>query len=308
MTDKCFTVCFDQNYIEPALLTAFELLQNGAIPLYLVYIENEDDSAESLAILQAFEARVGGDGLRMIKVKNNVFDKFEKYHFTNSILYKVLIPSIVEHDYVINIDAGFLLGEKYAEFISALDLCLTQSYPSDFVVGAFCGASEEELPAHLRRHPYHPRYPTGGVLLFNRKKYQAGDFYTRLVRTYFTYKNELVWAEQDLLCLLLVAEELQELPMKSTVLIEQLGVEGLLKNARSEAWSKDFSLYKIAGTLKPWKYWVLDPRKKFYLVRRHALTQHLDLDGYRVTRDNRHAVNHVPLQQQFLELQERMAL
>jgi hypothetical protein len=36
--DKCFTVCFDQRYLEPALLTAWELIAHQCVPLYLVYV------------------------------------------------------------------------------------------------------------------------------------------------------------------------------------------------------------------------------------------------------------------------------
>ena len=57
--DKCFTVCFDQRYLEPALLTAWELIAHQCLPLYLVWVQGGSDDAEALRVLQAFTTRVG---------------------------------------------------------------------------------------------------------------------------------------------------------------------------------------------------------------------------------------------------------
>ena len=307
MIDKCFTICFDKNYIEAALLTAFELMNHEAIPLYLIYIESEGDDEEPLVILQSFELRVKGLGVSFIKIKNNIFGKLDKFHFTNSILYKILIPSIIDHDYIINIDAGTLLGNRFSEYLAEVDFCVMHHYTSDFVMAAFCGSSKVDLPVHLSKYPHNSKYPTGWVLLFDKKNYQSKNLYERTIRMYMAHQNELVWAEQDLLCLLLNGEELQDLPMKNSVLNEQLSIDGLLTNARSAGWGQEFSLYKVSGSLKPWKYWVLDPRKNFYLSRRDALQKYLDLDAYSFIKSCRHSVNHVPIQKLFLEVQEVVA-
>lgn len=307
MTDICFTVCFDQAYIEPALLTALELLQQQAAPVYLIYLENTGDSPEVRQMLQAFASRHGREQLRSLAIQNTVFDKFEKYHFSNAILYKTLVPSVVQHDYVISIDAGYLLGSRFAEWMDEVKDCLEQHYPREFVLASFCGNSARDLPAPLHSQAHHARYPTGGVLLFSRAQYLQGNWYERIVAGYLQHKNDLLWAEQDLLCLLLEGAQLQDLPLAKSVLLEQLHPEGLLAGARSAACSQDFSLYKISGTLKPWKYWVLDPRKYFYLQRRQALAP-LALENYPLIQELRHAVNHVPLQRNFLEVQERLGV
>jgi lipopolysaccharide biosynthesis glycosyltransferase len=302
--DKCFTVCFDQRYLEPALLTAWELVAHQCVPLYLVYVEGGSEDAEALRVLQAFKACVGREDVNVIRIENTVFEKFERYHFSNAILYKLALPSFIGHDVIVNVDAGFLLGPQYAMLAEQMDVALAQA-PESSVVWAFCGDSAVELPQALQPLPHHALYPIGWMLVFDRRRYVAADLYARLVRTYLAVKDALVWAEQDLLCLVLEGEQLQPLPAKHTVLIEQLEPESLLNPQESAGFTEDFSLYKITGTCKPWQYWVLDAKKRFYLHRRAALQAVLDIHSMRLIHEARHWVTHPPLQRAFLEMAER---
>lgn len=301
--DKCFTVCFDQRYLEPALLTAWELIAHQCLPLYLVYVEGGPEDAEAVRILQAFKARVGREDVNVIRIQNTIFDKFERYHFSNAILYKIALPSFIGHDYIVNVDAGFLLGSQFTNLAQQMDAAIVNA-PAQALVWAFCEDSAAELPEQLQQLPHHALYPIGWVLVFDRRRCVAADLYARLVRTYMAVKEALVWAEQDLLCLVLEGTQLQALPAKHTVLIEQLEPENLLQPQESAAFEADFSIYKITGTCKPWQYWVLDSKKRFYLHRRAALQEVLDINSMRLIQENRHWVTHQPLQRSFLETYE----
>jgi hypothetical protein len=98
--------------------------------------------------------------------------------------------------------------------------------------------------------------------------------------------------------------QLQELPEKHTVLIEQLEPGNLLQPQESIAFETDFSLYKVTGTCKPWQYWVLDSKKRFYLHRRTALQKVLDINSMRLIQESRHWVTQPSLQRSFLEMYE----
>jgi lipopolysaccharide biosynthesis glycosyltransferase len=305
--DKCFTVCFDQRYLEPALLTAWELIAHHCVPLYLVYVEGGPDDAEALRVLQAFKARVGRADVNIIRIENTVFEKFERYHFSNAILYKLALPSFIGHDYIVNVDAGFLLGTQFTKLTAQMDAALVNA-PPEALVWAFCGDSAVELPEQLQQLPHHALYPIGWMLVFDRRRCAAADLYARVVRTYMAVKEGLVWAEQDLLCLVLEGTQLQALPGKHTVLIEQLEPESLLQPQESAAFDTEFSLYKITGTCKPWQYWVLDSKKRFYLHRRAAMQNVLDINSMRIIQESRHAVTYQSLQRSFLEIYERVNL
>lgn len=166
------------------------------------------------------------------------------------------LPSFLGHDYIVNVDAGFLLGTQFTNLTARMDAAL---------VWAFCGDSAVELPELLQQLLHLALYPIGWILVFDQRRCAAADLYARVVQTYMAVKEGLVWAEQDLLCLVLEGTQLQALPGKHTVLIEQLEPESPLQPQESAAFDTEFSLYKITGTCKPWQYWVLDSKKRFYL-------------------------------------------
>lgn len=285
------------------MLTAWELIAHQCLPLYLVYVKGGSKDAEAIRVLQAFKARVDREDVNIICIENTIFDKFERYHFSNAILYKLALASFIDHDYIVNVDAGFLLGSQFTNLAQQMDAAIANA-PDPALVWAFCDDSAVALPEQLQQLPHHALYPIGWVLVFDKRRCVASDLYARLVRAYMTVKDALVWAEQDLLCLVLEGAQLQALPEKHTVLIEQLEPENLLQPQESIAFETDFSLYKVTGTCKPWQYWVLDSKKRFYLHRRTALQNVLDINSMRLIQESRHWVTQPSLQRSFLEMYE----
>lgn len=308
----CLSVIFDQFYVEPAILTAYELITSDInVPLFLIYIESKDSSVsdEIEKILNEFQRLYIHRGLNVIKVNGDMVVSFNKFHFTNSIIYKVLVPKMVECDFILNIDAGFLLGHKAADLINKIKDEINANTYDKSIVAAFCTDSEIDLQSNLHGLPHNSKYPSGIFLLFNTRNYKANDTYARILSSYSQLVNRLVYAEQDLLCLILNEGQLSQLPFREFVIVEFLGLEGLDQDLVSIAVkSKNFAFYKICGVCKPWKYWVLDFRKIFYLRRRTLMEKVFNISNYSVVLKNRHQITHAYLAEKFLENLEYKAL
>ena len=305
------SVIFDENYVEPALVTIFDLVRFAPadFDIFLVYMESSNAEVNTditNLVTNAINSISSTNKVSAIKFKSKIFDRFEKYHFTNSILYKLILPELLQHDYIVNIDAGFLSGseiDKLFEYL--LSVVAEPQFSSSCAVGSVCFPSPKDLPAELSVLKHNKLYPTGGILLFNCENYRKSKLFDRLSSGYSLHKDQLVWAEQDLLCLIAEEGELHSLDLHGGILTENLSIQGYLQFESSIALSSTFMLYKVTGTLKPWKSWVFDPKKKFYLDRRESVMKNLNFSDSSVVLNNRFQVTHQPLYRAFLSAFEQ---
>ena len=302
----CLSIIFDQNYVEPAILTAYELINSKAdLPIFLIFIESQDKfiSDEIELLLSKFNSI---HAVNIIKVNGDILSSFDRFHFNNSIVYKLLIPAILDFDFILNIDAGFLLGSKANYFLFEISQRVANHIYDDSIVAAFCSESAKDLPSSLKSLPHNSKYPSGGFLLFNSQKYKIHNSYDLIVGSYNQLKLNLSYAEQELLCLILLEGQLAELPLGHNLLYEFLDFNGLNPGTTSIAYQgQEFAFYKVCGTNKPWKYWVLDYRKAFYVSRRADLEKVLALSEYAIIVKNRYQVTNEILAQNYLLIFEK---
>lgn len=278
------TVLFDQSYIEPALLTAYELIRCASRidKIYLLLLSSEDpDDVDAQEILAEFVEKFNGHiKVSAVHIKNTL-QGFQKFHFNNSIIYKALIPSAIPHEhYILNLDAGFLLGQRFNRFLESM-IESHQSDTNDWIISAHCINPEENLSLELAGMPHNTLYPAGGLLLFNCKNYSNQGWFRRYTKNFELLSSRLTYAEQELICLTADGGELRTLGLMDEVHTKQLsnavleGRQAPLQYGETD----DCALFKFTGSFKPWKYWVLDPDKRLYSIRRAALESEFQLTG-----------------------------
>jgi lipopolysaccharide biosynthesis glycosyltransferase len=315
MNKFALTVIFDENYIEPALVTICDLVR--FIPedfdCVLIFIQSIDDevNGEASRLIEEVVSKNRNKikrNINAISLKPNVFDDFNKFHFTSSILYKLILPQVLDYEYILNVDAGYLSGGEASHLF---EYCRRITLSPKFIassVAALCTTAENDLSLELKVYDHHQLYPAGGIFLFNVTQYENQNLYYRLLANYNIYKNLLIWAEQDLLCLTALKEELFEIKFEKLILIEQLSIQDYVEQKRPVQDVSEFMLYKITGTLKPWKYWVLDAKKLFYIRRRNEVLSDVNITDYQLIKNNRFKITHAPLYHAFLELHETQLL
>jgi lipopolysaccharide biosynthesis glycosyltransferase len=306
MNNIILTITFDEKYIEPAVVTALDIARfcPEDFELCLVYLESASDSVNSDVYAIIGEA-IRHKKIRAIKIKKTeIFESFNKLHFTNSILYKLTLPEVINSKFILNIDAGFLSGSKIANLFEYFRKIIWSKDFSHAPIAAICSAPEGNLPEDLMEFQHSRFYPTGGILLFNTDCYKVSNIFGRLMQKYTLHKEKLLWAEQDLLCITLEDFEIYNLEITDEIFLEQLSVQSFFSDASSVAFKSQFALYKITGTLKPWKYWVLDKNKRFYLSRRAEVLGAIDLRKFKLINDNRHEITNRLLYEAFLSLNE----
>jgi lipopolysaccharide biosynthesis glycosyltransferase len=273
--------------------------------LTLIYIESDKNEANSQ--IKSLLSEILGRKIKALSIKGKLFDDFEKFHFTNSILYKLILPEIIQSDYILNLDAGFLSGPNIHALFEYCEAIVNSGEFVDTPIAAVCGKPEDAncLSTELRQYGHNNLYPYGWLFFINREAYRKNNFYSKIINGYNFFKDKLVWAEQDLLCLIAKDNEIINLNLTEQILIEQLSVQSYILDEASKAWVTKFMLYKITGTLKPWKLWVFDRKKQFYLTRRHELSGKVNWEGCQVVQENWYKINHQQLFHAFLAAHEK---
>ena len=289
------SILFDASYTECALLTAFELLHrsNKFHSIYLLYLssdEPQDQQAQEL--LATFCARFQGQvPVYAISVKNTL-NTFQAYHFNNSIIYKALIPSLLPHEpYILNIDAGILLGQRFDAFVdNFIDSHCTDG--ARWILSAHCIDPVTNMPDTLAHMPRNSLYPAGAIFFFHTANYLSRNWFERYIHNFNHLQSLLHYAEQELICLTALDGELRELPFVNDIHVRTLGAD-VLNNTQEQlpaSDAEDCVFFKFAGSFKPWKYWVLDPNKAIYIRRRQDLEQQFTLSGHGLIEHHRELV------------------
>ncbi|GEM_PF-2460105 len=313
------SILFDPAYLEAALLTAHELrgMDDVLHRVYLVLLEasgpgSAKANADAAAIVHKFCIHFNGETewFCAIKVQNTIAP-FSADHFSNAIVYKALLPSMLaDEPYLLNIDAGLLPGDEFHAFVRELDARYCQAdgaLEEGWVVGAHCVENVDLIPHALALLPAHTLYPAGNVLLFHTARYQRSLWSERFLAHYEILRTRLEYAEQELICLTAQPHELLALPGAARRTTPFLGLDVLLGEAAPlpESATRDCLFFKFVGSFKPWKYWVLDPNKALYTRRRAALEQHFDLGKFSLVHDYRNQGGSDEFRLAFLEAYDR---
>ena len=307
------SIFFDSNYIEAALITAFDLLKKnykGINKIYLIFLNRStSDDFLAMKIISDFQSTCKQEIEIVVIIVDDSLPQLNKYHFNNSIVYKPLIPELINNeDYILNIDAGIITGEKFKLMVEKI-YEIINSTNQEWIVGAHC---EQSVELNLRNsiQERHSLYPVALILLFNTKNFKKANYYQRYLELYKNLNESLTYAEQELMCLTLSTNELIEIPFASERFTPNLSIEAMFDpNLIWKIEEINNSVYfKIVGTLKPWKYWILDPNKKIWLEKVHDLEKIIKLSGNSLIEKNRHDVTHESYRKAFIELQTKLIL
>ena len=272
----CINLFFDASYCEAALVTAHQI-HITAPPdwsIQLNYLFEQRPIRDAADLIANFAVLISQTRqIHSIGIDSNSINQISRYHFNNSVIFKALTPLFCNSDYPITIDAGFVAGDQidlvYQDWLNG---CIELNASQDTIMCVYTNNNHEEVSGPLRNLFVEPKiYPMGCVLGFSRQKYLSRDVPRRLLNNYGQYYTSLTWPEQDLLYITSGHDELLPLKRRDLLKIETLPVSSPVNDDVFEL-GKPFGLHKIAGSLKPWHSWVLNPKRKLYLKARQLLT------------------------------------
>ncbi len=280
---------FDSNYLTPALVSVESFASLERIEKYtitLIFVSKEELRDEnSISILQLFQEKLNAIDanlkLSIIILKSKIFKEYiRRYHFSDAILYKLLLPKILpNYQHIIFFDCGMIFGDRTNDFLKLIEKKVDCDEMG--VVGAFCSDSDDTngLSETLRHLGHNEYYPAGVILYFDVKKYEKSNLYDRIINSFEENKELLLYAEQDLLCLVLTSGELTRFEKNTDRIQIDMADEStwnLIAWYSKKYNSKDYFYIKHIGSFKPWNKWVLHPVKALYLKRKQLLSKNFD--------------------------------
>lgn len=294
MSRITLSIIIDNKYIEPALVTLITLLNfkkfYKAIKLVLIKknLDDLNDTAEILNLLNNFKEIFDTFNIIQVSVIEDKLPEFNKFHFTNAILYKIFAPIIFsEEEFILNVDAGIIFLPKFSEFSENLNKKLEHS--TDFTIGAFLESSMNLMPAEVSKYSIY--YPSGQILLFNSKKYLQDKIAERVIKFYTEKAIYLNYAEQEILCAILEDSDFFEFKGIENIYLDDLSsFTGNSYYPIDYIKLKNSIYYKNQGSIKPWKSWNLNPNKVIYLKIREEICKRIDLNQYGLINKEREAI------------------
>jgi lipopolysaccharide biosynthesis glycosyltransferase len=276
---------FDERYLGPALVSAASFLATSGAegyPLTLLFMSRADDEADLaargalIAFAEATRACRPQLDMRLVVLRATVFDQYQqRFHFSSAIMYKIVLPEIFpDYGHIVLFDCGMLFGRATGDFLAALEARIARADLGP--IAAYCGLAEHEgwLAPHLQAFPHNRLYPSAVILYFDVASYAAAGLYQRILEGFAHYRESLLYAEQDLLCLILREGELGDFEARDDRLHIDMAEEAswMRMDEYRTAWAaKDYFYLKHIGSFKPWKKWILHPAKGFYLIERERL-------------------------------------
>lgn len=238
---------------------------------------NEDlDLLKQLIIVTNLSAKP----VKIVLVKNNL-PQINTHHFNNLVIHKLLTPSYIESssNLQLNLDAGFLIGTKFNDLIRHFLIEFAER--NEAFVALLGEDSKHFLPNYFLQKSTLNYYPKGGLLIFDRNQYFGRKANETFYKNYIYYRHTLIYPDQELLAICLDPTEVIRLTEleSNPIYIRYLWPDYFVRKREPILSSKDFALYKNAGLLKPWQYFVLDPEKSLYISRRNDLSEKINLDG-----------------------------
>ncbi len=295
MSKISLSIVIDKKYIEPALVTLFTLLkfEDCYKVIKLILIKKEEDSNQELdeliGLLNGFKSLFDKKDFIKILIIENKFPEFSRFHFSNAILYKIFLPIILPDDeYILNVDAGNLFQDGFFKFSMKINKLIAEK--KEFVLGAFLQSSKNEMPSQIEKFSIY--YPSGALLLFNTNMYMENKINTRIVNFYNKYASYLKYAEQEIMCAILDDSEFAAFGGIGDIYLDDLSSYTGENYATVDIKKLSNSIYyKNPGSIKPWKYWNLNPNKSIYLKIRNEISKFINLNEYSFIKEERESIS-----------------
>ena len=283
------TVTFDRQYIEPAIITLYEVWKaNCEIIAEIGGILILEDETSGIAELDSdiellkrliTVTDVGGRHIKILTI-SDYLPKIKVHHFNNVVIHKLFAPVYYSGStrFHLNIDAGFLLGHRFNELM--INFIKQLKEKPEAVLGLIGEDLNHQLPPDLDSIRKLDFYPKGGLLIFDKEKYLFKELNQTLLECFLKYHRHFTYPDQDLLSICLEPDEVTRLVdlQEQSVFVRYLWPDHLAREPSAVLDDRNFALYKIAGLLKPWQYHVQDPEKSLYLARRVCVDKILNLD------------------------------
>lgn len=265
----------DKNYLEPAFVTVLSVCKKKLTTenLTLIYLEGPEDEKkidfENIELIKKFveitKNTYPNTNFNSITLNSKYFSHFEKYHFNRSNLQKLVFAEIFKNEEIcLSVDAGMILGDEFKKIIQEVN------NDSNFTVKAFTQKSDALLTNSQLKKYHHDLYPAGGILAFNNWKFKESNLLNRLLVNFDNYKTDLIYPEQDLMCMTLTENELVNFRSDYTFYNLDMALgdnwgKDKIQNYENIYISGKYLYMKHIGLFKPWLKWVLNPLKSIYL-------------------------------------------
>jgi lipopolysaccharide biosynthesis glycosyltransferase len=228
--------CFDKGYANFTAVSSYSLHINSQVPPQIFWIVPANDFDYCLNLLQSIN-KIGMD-ITLIKLNSEHFAGWKGH---NTTYYRLLLPQLLDFDKVIYIDSDTIVLSDLVELYN-------HDLSDSLVAGVVDPGGHTSTIFHLFKDK--DPYLNAGLLLMNLKSMRELNFLEACKRTYFKFKDEINYGDQDILNLVTVGRK-KVLDPKFCWLMQP----NLFTYSQFYEEIKKSDIVHFVGAIKPWMKW-----------------------------------------------------
>lgn len=246
-------ICFDNHYAPAAsvMLTSLFLNNEGVNFNVFAFVNGvAEQRLETISKLcEKFSRSVS-----FVEIDEKECEIFEiSHHFSQAAYFRLFAPSKINANKILYLDVDLIVQTD-------ISLLLEMDIQDSIVAGALDRKPSEESKERIGLNVDEP-YINTGVLLMNLEQWRKQMIMQRLVAYYGKHKNQLMWADQDLLNKILAGKKFV-LDQQWNMLYGDL-ITGKYKLAGFEKDSFK-GIFHYNTETKPWHSWAKQPYSALY--------------------------------------------
>lgn len=247
-------MCVDPAYAKYARVTLVSLLLNTSRrDLRLVVLGSWDVESELREFARL--ASLFGASLTLIHLPDDALPAVLTgiAHLSRATYLRLLAPQILDVEWLLYLDSDLIVQSEISP--------LLELYDADSTVGAV----EDRIGGRQRsaalRIANGGRYFNCGVLLLNCRRWRDNIVFRRSLAFYVENKQDVVYADQDILNVLLEKDKYL-LPKKWNVMATEYEPYSLASHLNADTFD---GIFHFSGEFKPWMRWADPWARDFYL-------------------------------------------
>jgi lipopolysaccharide biosynthesis glycosyltransferase len=225
--------CFDRGYANFTAVSSYSLHSNSLVPPQIFWIVPANDFDYCLNLLRSIN-KIGMD-ITLIKLNSEHFTGWKGH---NTTYYRLLLPQLLDFDKVIYIDSDTIVLSNLVELYN-------QDVSNSLVAGVVDPGGHTSTIFHLFQDQ--EPYLNAGLLLMNLKSMRELNFLEACKRTYFKFKDEINYGDQDILNLVTAGRKMA-LNNKFCSLMQP----NLFPDAEFDKEIHNSDIVHFVGAIKPW--------------------------------------------------------
>jgi lipopolysaccharide biosynthesis glycosyltransferase len=255
-------ICIDDNYAPVANVMLMSLFMSNKGVKFDIYAIVSEVSEKNLGKISNL-CRKFSRTINFLDIAKCEYEFFElTNHYSHAAFFRLFAPKMIKADKILYLDVDLIIQIDISPLLrmEIKNSIIAGSLDNNTIAGACDNNSIDQFKDRTGLDADEP-YINTGILLMNLKVWREQNITKSLLDHYAKHKNRLMWADQDLLNIVLAGEK-KVLEQQWNVLYSDLIYNRInLPDFTPDSFT---GIFHYNSSAKPWSNWAIQPYQALY--------------------------------------------